>query len=652
MYHQVLSMSPTTTSSTSLQDNLTFAELGGDSRMAIEVTHAINSNSNNWQMIQQPQEGGKNILSQNYKDNIIIQVSDILLLSLKDICKKIIDLSIQTNSRSNHNEHATMKEEKIKINHHRDDKNQKRRRLDSTSFALAIHNSLGASQYMKKEDDKNDNDANSLLNEKVKNLDKKTSITMIGDSKNDESNEDDEIQINWQSHMLMCVDASPLLLPQNNEGIVLVGSQGGDIVCLQISTGKTLFRKLLSSYEKIEGQMNYIIRTITSNYSTNQTLFFVPSYNNDGKNSQQQQGEEKRLEHGYMTAFELLHHPKKDNIATMECSPSAIDCRLVWKKGFNGEIKSQPACFKLQRQQQDDDEEQYNYFLLTAGYDGVVSLLDALTGQIIRTIENIGGAIHASPTIHKVNETTIDAYLVSSTWTGRLSCIQISIPSLSTTQHSTRILMEHKWYIDLYCPFYASPTILLRTDITMPKQSSTTTAATTTTRDDDNILIFGGIDGCVRAISINNDNGVKEEKQNWTFTTPNRKPVFTKCVLFEENNNQYVVFGSHDGSITCLQAFDGKECWTFQAKSAIMSTPLIQKNNDNSSLIVVLTLAGSVIVLHSHDGKEYKRFKDTLPAEIFSSPVVSTKSSTLDSTGHTTSIIFGCRDSSIYKMWM
>ena len=119
-------------------------------------------------------------------------------------------------------------------------------------------------------------------------------------------------------------------------------------------------------------------------------------------------------------------------------------------------------------------------------------------------------------------------------------------------------------------------------------------------------------------------------------------------------HKQYVVFGSHDGSITCLSAIDGKERWTFQTKSAIMSTPVIQTNDDiSSTLIVVLTLAGSIIVLHSHDGKEYKRFKKTLPAEIFSSPVMSTKSSTIGSTSsRRTSINFGCRDSSIYKMWM
>ena len=121
-------------------------------------------------------------------------------------------------------------------------------------------------------------------------------------------------------------------------------------------------------------------------------------------------------------------------------------------------------------------------------------------------------------------------------------------------------------------------------------------------------MILGGIDGRVRAIRINDDNGIKKEKEIWTFTSLNRKPIFTKCVLFMYNHHkQYVVFGSHDGSITCLSAIDGKERWTFQTKSAIMSTPVIQTNDDiSSTLIVVLTLAGSIIVLHSHDGKEYK----------------------------------------------
>ena len=159
----------------------------------------------------------------------------------------------------------------------------------------------------------------------------------------------------------------------------------------------------------------------------------------------------------------------------------------------------------------------------------------------------------------------------------------------------------------LYCPFYASPTILVRTDLTITKQSMTSKAITAS-NNDGNILILGGIDGRVRAIRINDDNGIKKEKEIWTFTSLNRKPIFTKCVLFMDNHhNQYVVFGSHDGSITCLSAIDGKERWTFQTKSAIMSTPLIQKNDDiSSTLIVVLTLAGSIIVLHSHDGKEYK----------------------------------------------
>ena len=537
MYSQVLNMSATIT------DDLTFAEMGGDSRMAIEVTHVINSNSN-MLMVQQPQEGDKLTTPQSHQANIFIQVSDVLLLSLKDICQKIIDSFNQTNNKSSNGDDVDVEEETMIM------KNQKRRRLDYTTTTNTL---LDDSQYLKSDDNISNDD--SFVNDKLKLLDKKTKVTTIGESKKNNSNKDNEIQMNWQSHMLMCVDASPLLLSHTNDDIALVGSQGGDIVCLQISTGKTLFRKLLSSNEKIEGQMNYLIRTTNSTHNANQTLFFVSSYNSN-RQQQQQQGGEKRLEHGYISAFELLYQSNEENV-TATCSPSTIDCHLVWKKGFHGEIKSQPACFKLQRQQQDADETQYNYYLLTAGYDGVVSLLDALTGQIIYTIDDIGGAVHASPTIHKINETKINVYLVSSTWTGRISCIEISIPTLSTIQHSSNTIMKFNWHMDLYCPFYASPTILVRTDLTITKQSMTSKAITAS-NNDGNILILGGIDGRVRAIRINDDNGIKKEKEIWTFTSLNRKPIFTKCVLFMYNHhNQYVVFGSHDGSITCLSATDG-----------------------------------------------------------------------------------------------
>ena len=69
--------------------------------------------------------------------------------------------------------------------------------------------------------------------------------------------------------------------------------------------------------------------------------------------------------------------------------------------------------------------------------------------QIIRTNDDIGDSVHTSPTIKKVNESTIDEYLLTSIWTGRVSCIQLDMPSFSTTHHSASINMKRKWYTDL-----------------------------------------------------------------------------------------------------------------------------------------------------------------------------------------------------------
>eukprot|EP00957_Ditylum_brightwellii_P069934 5310635-Ditylum_brightwellii.AAC.1 len=218
------------------------------------------------------------------------------------------------------------------------------------------------------------------------------------------------------------------------------------------------------------------------------------------------------------------------------------------------------------------------------------------------------------------------AFVASSTWTGRVTCLSLS------TQTMVKL-----WHIDCWTPIYSKllvyPKCMNSGDNTIKKYSTK--------------LIFGAIDGSVRCLDTS-ENGV----EMWNTTVPKQKPIFSGCCPMKVNGLDCIVVGTNGGNVSCIDTKCGELLWSFDAKSAILGTPAVLVDDEgnysnekkNNAIVVVTTTSGFVSLIDSSTGEEVastaaKGYR--LDGEIFSSPI-------LDSTNRVAYV--GCRDNHLYKI--
>lgn len=99
---------------------------------------------------------------------------------------------------------------------------------------------------------------------------------------------------------------------------------------------------------------------------------------------------------------------------------------------------------------------------------------------------------------------------------------------------------------------------------------------------------------------------------------------------------QEVFFGSHDHFIYCCNT-EGDLLWKFKATSSVYGTPFVFQRNDskNKVLLAAVSTDGKVWILNARSGTA--EGTDTLPGEVFSSPVV-----------WGTKLVVGCRNDYVY----
>lgn len=452
---------------------------------------------------------------------------------------------------------------------------------------------------------------------------------------------DGKIKLAWKLPLQMCVDASPIIIPmmtvaEGSADLVIVGSQGGDIAIVDTITGKAKSR--MSVKGKIEGDISFMKTTTKSEAESNgergRYFLFVCSY--DFKRSTR--GDLQRV--GYIHTFELFNERGYENESSHSSRTATngntwnndmISTKRLWEYEINGELKNKPIVFRLKETSLKDDKDDCCHRVIIGSYNGTVSYLNAKTGKVLDTIVDVGGAIHADPIIIFGGASTTEktkyqarALIVSSTWTGKVSCLHIDKESIGII-----------WQIDIGSPIYATPLF----------------------DKNHNTAIIFAIDGSIRSVSLKNGEEI------WVNLITNR-PIFSSGCFIQpmitnliKNTNivnikkgideQLIVFGCHDGFVRCVSCNNGDLKWKFDAKSAILGTPLAI---DNMKRVIVTTSAGIVISLDSYSGSEDKESVAS-DGEIFSSPCASSWASE-GTPGCTSAIYFGCRDSCMYKVWV
>ena len=412
----------------------------------------------------------------------------------------------------------------------------------------------------------------------------------------------------WKFQLSMCVDSTPLLIDKGTDYVIISGSQGGDLACIN-SSGKLLSRIKVKG--KNEGDLSHAYLSAPS-ADVKIPIIFIPTYIPIGVfqgESSTVSGTNSRSCAGYVHAMKLSE--------TNNLEP-------IWTYTAKGEIKSKPAVFAFSSR---NSSAKYHR-LLVASYDGCLSYLDASTGDLLDKNENLGGALHVDPILCTNNtsdtesEHIVSAVVASCTWKGKVTCLKLTEDSMTAI-----------WEMDLWTPIYATPYAR---------------------NGQKPAIIICGVDGTVRALRC--DNG----EEIWK-TEAGNKPIFKKCTGFdpgrdgntnESEHSRQIIVGANDGKIRFLRESDGAIQRTIDVNAPILSSPIVTE----SGKIVCATTAGNVrvfdckppnagatsIIDDTHaftKTNEEQMSSICLDGEIFSNPQMKGND-----------IFVGCRDSCVYKL--
>ncbi|KAM7168240.1 beta-alanine-activating enzyme isoform 2-T3 [Macrochelys suwanniensis] len=139
-------------------------------------------------------------------------------------------------------------------------------------------------------------------------------------------------------------------------------------------------------------------------------------------------------------------------------------------------------------------------------------------------------------------------------------------------------------------------------------------------------VCIGCVDGNVYCFSHSGE-------KVWQFSTGG--PVFSSPCI-SSLTKQEIYFGSHDCFIYCCN-MEGNLLWKFETTSSVYATPFVFHSHDleSETLLAATSTDGTVWVLNAKNG--LVAGVDTLPGEVFSSPVVCGSR-----------LVVGCRNDYVY----
>ncbi|XP_041461888.1 beta-alanine-activating enzyme-like isoform X2 [Lytechinus variegatus] len=269
---------------------------------------------------------------------------------------------------------------------------------------------------------------------------------------------------------------------------------------------------------------------------------------------------------------------------------SALNGHIYWKYETGDVVKCSPVC------------DVTNELVYIGSHDQHITALRVKeeTFEVKWRSHCGGGSVFASPCLHRTTGT-----LIAATLRGNI----VAFNKESGVK---------KWCFSCPKPVFSSPVAM------------------------DNGVLFGCVNGIMYCLS---HTGIKL----WTWTV--NGPIFSSpCIsslyplhLSDFNSDQpsgrLVIFGSHCGSVTCLDPLTGQHEWTTVVSSfPIYSSPFIFTGGGHRRVAVAST-EGHIYVLDVQTGKILSETE--LPGEVFSSPIVIGSKR----------IIVGCRDDFVYCLY-
>ncbi|NXK31855.1 ACSF4 enzyme, partial [Piprites chloris] len=288
--------------------------------------------------------------------------------------------------------------------------------------------------------------------------------------------------------------------------------------------------------------------------------------------------------------------------------------KIKWEKTLGDRIESSACVSKC------------GNFIVVGCYDGLVYVLQSSDGEIQWTfvtedtvkssavIDPSSGLVYIGS--HDQHVYALDIYKKACIWKSHCEGGAVfSSPCLSSSPHHLYVatlgglllalnpVMGSKiWKSFLGKPLFSSP------------------------HCNENYVCVGCVDGNLYCYTHSG-------KKVWQFST--NGPVFSSPCL-SSLTKQEIFFGSHDCFIYCCN-MEGNLLWKFEATSSVYGTPFIFQSDDlsNKILLAAVSTDGKVWILNAKSGTA--EGVDTLPGEVFSSPVV-----------WGTKLVVGCRNDYVY----
>ena len=436
----------------------------------------------------------------------------------------------------------------------------------------------------------------------------------------------------WSQPLMKCVDSSPLILKYTSSSgidkseshqfsgtativadgnsasgnnsinniscmsVAYIGSHGGDLIAVDVESNTLLWQLILHS--RVESSVGCWCPN-NINMTTDKVVepfLFVPSYSAndvDGHN-------------------DIIR--KDGNIGTLWCV-GAVSGKVYWELGLPGELKSPPVI------------DIAHNLIIVGCYDGKVYRIHILTGQIYDFIDCYG-SVYASITIDISN-----TFILVGTIKGSLHCIDLIEKQMNVSNTSS---LKLRYTMILDSAIYSSPLLY-----EMEGNLS---------------IIVGDISG--KLSLLNQNDGVvlwQYQVSRAIFSSPyivtlhpggqsqsqSQDPLTTVATTdtSDSTKTHWVIFGSHDGFLRCLDLLQKQLVWETYLNSVIFSSPIITQIK-TTSVVIACSTAGMMYILSLTNGNILDEIQ--LKAEIFSSPKGLITSDT------TITVLVGARDDRLH----
>lgn len=390
----------------------------------------------------------------------------------------------------------------------------------------------------------------------------------------------------WSHGLLRCVDASPLLVDFGSLSVAFIGSHGGDFTAVDARSGTCIWHIQLGA--RVEAAAAFILMEQLP-------IVIVPSYS-------------------AIDVEGLANSGRADGLTGTLWGLDARSGAVIWQTGLAGELKSTPVI------------DAASLTLFIGCYDNYLYCLSSATGRLMGKVD-LGGPIYSSPAIDSSS-----TRLWVATIRGELYCL-----SWVFREKTALCDLEIIWQVDVSSPVYSALQLT------------------------GGLLVFGCVDGSLRVLDA--ATGVF-----LASNTSSTRPVFSSPCLVRglESDSLFAIFGSHDGYLRCVcidpqlkapavertsqRRVSKSEMkrsrvspappdelplrWSRHLGAVIFASPALACMNSRSA-VVACTTAGFVCAVDVYSGELLCTVG--LPAEIFSSPVVSGGS-----------VFVGCRDDKLH----